>query len=62
MLYTGRGDYLEQLRRAAEELAGRGLLFEEDIGLVLEQGGAMYDFVRASGAWMPDKNWGITEQ
>lgn len=60
-LYKGRGDYLDKLRKACEELVGRGLMFREDIGLVMEQGGAMYDFVKSNGAWTPGPDWGVAQ-
>ncbi len=58
MLYKGRGDYLNKLRDACDGLVGDGLMFSEDISMVLEQGGAMYDFVAANGAWRPGGKWG----
>ncbi|MBW7998224.1 MAG: hypothetical protein FVQ81_16970 [Candidatus Glassbacteria bacterium] len=58
LLYKSRGDYLDRLRKASENLVERGLMFSEDIGLVQEQGGAMYDFVSRCGAWRPDSDWG----
>ncbi len=58
MLYKSRGDYLDKLHKACDELVGQGLMFGEDIGMVLEQGGAMYDFVAANGAWHQGGKWG----
>jgi hypothetical protein len=58
MLYKSRGDYLDKLRKSCEDLVAQGLMFGEDIGMVLEQGGAMYDFVAANGAWRPGGKWG----
>ena len=52
--YRGRGDYLDKLRRSAEKLVQEKLMFTEDVPLILEQGGAMYDYVAAAGAWKPE--------
>ncbi|MFH1071228.1 MAG: alpha/beta hydrolase domain-containing protein [Candidatus Glassbacteria bacterium] len=53
-LYRGRGDYLDRLRKAADKLVDQKLMFAEDVGLVLEQGAAMYDYVAANGSWKPE--------
>ena len=55
--YKGRGDYLDRLRRYAEKLVEQELMFAEDIGPVLEQGAAMYDFVSSNGAWKKDSGF-----
>jgi hypothetical protein len=55
--YKGRGDYLDRLRRYAEKLVDQGLMFAEDIDLVLEQGAAMYDYVSSQGAWKSDSGF-----
>ncbi len=41
--YAGRDDYLEQVTRAAEDLASEGYLLEEDIAEVVELAGRKYD-------------------
>jgi len=56
-LYKGRGDYLDRLRRYAEKLVDQSLMFPEDIDLVVEQGGAMYDYVSSRGAWKKDSGF-----
>ncbi len=62
MLYRSRGDYLARLRKACDELVGRGLMFAEDTETVLEEGGSMYDFVAANGAWRPGGQWGTVAE
>ena len=56
-LYKGRGDYLDRLRRYAEKMVDQGLMLAEDVDLVLEQGGAMYDFVSSQGTWKKDSGF-----
>jgi hypothetical protein len=46
--YTGREDYLEQVRRAAAAMI-RERHPAEDVDAVVERAGALWDFVRASG-------------
>ncbi len=49
--YNSRALYLEELRAAAQELIDQRLLLPEDLPLVLQQGGSMYGWVAAHGAW-----------
>jgi len=51
--YRGRGVYQEAVRKAAEDLVARRLMFEEDIPSAVEQAGQMWDWVSAHGAWTP---------
>ena len=48
--YTNREDYLEQVTRAATDLAAEGYLLEEDIPEVVELAGRKYDYFAADGA------------
>ena len=54
--YSSLEDYLGKLRQAAEALISKKLMFEEDLDLVLEQGEAMYEYVRANGSWQKADN------
>ena len=47
--YAGREDYLEQVTRAASDLAAEGYLLEEDIPEVVELAGRKYDYFAADG-------------
>ena len=49
--YKGKDDYLNRLRRSAEKLVEQRLMFAGDVELILEEGGAMYDYVARNGAW-----------
>lgn len=53
--YRGKGFYLESLRKAAEDLVQHRLMFPEDVGRVVEQGGEMWDWVVKNGAWKAGK-------
>jgi hypothetical protein len=53
--YASLEEYLEKLKRAAEDLISRRLMFQEDLELVLEQGEAMYEYVAANGSWRSKK-------
>lgn len=49
--YRGRGVYQEAVRKAAEDLVARRLMFSEDIPQVVEKAGVMWDWVSEHGAW-----------
>ncbi len=49
--YHSVDEYLGRLRKAAEDLISRRLMFKEDLELVLEQGAAMYKYVAQHGSW-----------
>jgi hypothetical protein len=49
--YSSLEDYLGKLRQASQDLISRRLMFEEDLDLVLEQGKAMYEYVKSNGSW-----------
>ena len=53
--YRSKGIYLETLRKSAEALVERRLMFPEDIGRVVEQGDAMWDWVMNNGSWIAGK-------
>ena len=51
--YHDKTAYLDSVRHVAESMIGDGLIFGEDLEMLMEESSAMYDYVSEKGAWTP---------
>jgi len=51
--YKHKDIYLARVRSYADGLISQGLMFAEDLEVLLEQSSEMFDYVTAAGAWKP---------